>query len=221
MSLITSIFVAILGKVAADEIKDWVSWFPPKLIRWSAARFEKDLQERYEEEWLAHAQDLPSPMARLWHSVGCAWAALQVNNLPLRFLLKIIFRPYAEVCAPVALLILVSMAVAFRALGIHGILFSDPEILRVSRLRKAAGGLCVLGLTDLELRMSDLRRSRSLDQTLAAYRRLIHRNIVLEVLDQENGRVLRRYELMVLRVLVKLNFITDKFAKLPTSVQRL
>src|SRR5579871_2354295 len=69
--LIVGFVIATLSKVFADEVKEWMAWLPAKVIRWAARHLPNVSVERFEEEWLAHCNDLPGNCAKLWHAIGC------------------------------------------------------------------------------------------------------------------------------------------------------
>jgi hypothetical protein len=37
-----------------------------------------EVRDRYREEWLAHLDETPGTLRKLWHAVGCRWGAIKV-----------------------------------------------------------------------------------------------------------------------------------------------
>jgi hypothetical protein len=151
MSLLKEFFLVILEHLFAGEVKSWLSYLPTKLIHWSALRFPKNQQARYEEEWLAHCADLPGILAKLAHSFGCLSSAIQVNHDLLEFAVITIVRFSFAACAPA----IFAMKTLNRLVGVARWSLLDPECARLRRLEKQSGGIITLGLEDLELKHQD------------------------------------------------------------------
>jgi hypothetical protein len=53
--------------------------------RWAVGRavdrLPPDHRRRFREEWLAHLQELPSPIPKLWHALGCYVGAAKVSSV--------------------------------------------------------------------------------------------------------------------------------------------
>jgi len=162
--------VSIAGKVVADEVKEWMAWIPCKLIRWAAQQFQGDYQVRIEEEWLAHSDDLPGSVAKVVHAFGCVLTSLKVTNTLGISVLRLIVVPLFVMMTPVFFIIDVRDEL-IAALNLS-FLVNPSELRRTARLSKAAGGLNVLGLNDLELNASDRWRGSEpnslLDQVVAS-----------------------------------------------------
>jgi hypothetical protein len=110
VNLLKAILSATLGRMFAEEIKDVLLWLPAKLIHWAAQRMEADLRERYEEEWLGHCADVPGSVAKLWHAIGCTWAA--VNTAEDHLVLRVFIRMYAYVTTPLVLPVIIVSEIA-------------------------------------------------------------------------------------------------------------
>lgn len=72
--------VALLGKLAADEIKAWLPWITEQLIQAAVRKLPAERQERYNEEWRSHLNDLPSGLAKLWAACGFLYAVGKVSR---------------------------------------------------------------------------------------------------------------------------------------------
>jgi len=151
MNLLTSLFLAVCGKVAADEIKDCTSWLPPKLIRWAARRLDGEMPERYEEEWLSHSQDLPGLVPKVVHAIGCVYAALSIHDELRRRVLTIFMRPIFEIFGPVTVLTMLPELLMERRW--HDL---SPDQIRVRRLNRTSSSIFTLGLSRLWLEPCDL-----------------------------------------------------------------
>ena len=146
-----TLLASALAKLLADEVKEWAAWLPNILIRWAARRFPCEQRDRVEEEWLAHANDLPGNLAKLSHALGCVATAVRATNA------------LAEAAAIVFLPVFALTFAAFFALDASRIwmfgpvwYYKDlPEAMRARRLQSAAGGLAVLGLDKLDLVVAD------------------------------------------------------------------
>jgi hypothetical protein len=138
--IIRTLLIAAGGKFLADETKEWLTWLSPKLIRWAASQFESDRRGRFEEEWLAHCNDLPGNGAKILHAAGCVGTALRMTNASKKAALRLLIVPFVEL-------------MAFSEVADES--RKSPEEMRSRRLRRVAGGLTVLGLNDLELKNHD------------------------------------------------------------------
>ncbi|MEP7354457.1 MAG: hypothetical protein ABI824_14620 [Acidobacteriota bacterium] len=187
-TLIASLLIATLGKVLADELKEWLGWLPPKLIIWAAKRFPDDLNERLSEEWLAHCNDLPGNVAKLWHSFGCALSGLRMGTDIASLFLTIVFILPCELAGLVEFFLLLSVHV----LGLEKYPLS-PDAERNRRLRKAAGGLQVLGLNQLWYISSDFKRGDQKDAAIEKRRSWIFSYWVGAVLIGAGDAAVLRY----------------------------
>lgn len=145
---VLALLVATVSKVLADEAKDLMFWLPAKLIRWASKQFPPESQARMEEEWLAHCSDLPGSLSKLWHGIGCVLAAFKLSHTLARVSLTILLTPVLEVATP----FVIAFCLLTPDLG-----NVCPEVIRAKRIRRAARGFAVLGLSRLELIPSDFR----------------------------------------------------------------
>jgi hypothetical protein len=78
MDLILSIILGVIGSLIAAEV--WAN--SPRIAHWLIDRAVRRLpdraQERYREEWKAHANELPGSIAKLCHASSCWFRAYAV-----------------------------------------------------------------------------------------------------------------------------------------------
>ncbi len=147
-----ALLLSVLAKFLADEAKEWVAWLPNILIRWAARRFRSGQKDRIEEEWLAHANDLPGNLAKLSHALGCVATAVRVTNAvaeALAIVLLLIF-------APIFTVLFLSEFFGILMNGPMWFYRSLPEVMRARRLQSGAAGQVVLGLDKLDFVDADL-----------------------------------------------------------------
>lgn len=148
-TLIGALVIATMSRILADDAKEWMPWLSAKLIHW-AARHLPD-SERREEEWLAHCNDLPGNIAKLWHATGCVIVYLQCSNALQKAAWCLFIYPIVELSFALALVLTIVLEITGSSLLDN----FDPEFARLRRLRRNAGGLRVLGINDLSLRPED------------------------------------------------------------------
>ena len=171
VDLLIALVMATLSKILADEVKEWMAWLPKQLIRWAAKRYPVDLQERLEEEWLAHANDLPGNLTKLGHGLGCCGASLRVTAG--RFMGVLGEAMFQMIVRGVFSLIAIFATVAILLMWMRGawwVVDVNEERARSERLRQAAGGLCLLGINDLDLHPNDITLAIALHARLLKLR---------------------------------------------------
>lgn len=189
-----ALLVATISKVLAEEAKEWMVWLPAKLIRWASRQFHARSQDRIEEEWLAHCNDLPGSLAKVLHALGCVLTAVKLTDAPARIALMIIVVPVVELAAPLAVALIIAMAM----LGIEPDRW--PESVRAKRLRRAAGGFVVLGLGELETISSDYYPRQQLTSSSRRLRFLIKEmGLVGQVYLSASDRAYERYSKFLMR----------------------
>ncbi len=71
IALAFGIVTSVLGAIIVREFIDNA----PRISRWlighAARRLPEKIQDRYREEWKAHADELPSLLGKVFHGVGC------------------------------------------------------------------------------------------------------------------------------------------------------
>jgi hypothetical protein len=110
---LVALLVAVVGKLLADEAKEFIAWLPAKLIRWASKQFPPEIQPRLQEEWMAHCNDLPGNLAKVLHAMGCAGTSVKLTQVAARMAFSVIFVPVVELCVPFGLCTLL----LFTALG--------------------------------------------------------------------------------------------------------
>jgi hypothetical protein len=151
--LLFTIIGGTITRVLADEAKEWLAWLPPKLIRWASARLTDD-RERLEEEWLAHANDLPGNLAKCWHAFGCVVASARLSN----HISQALLRGFAVGVAETALIVEIARLMVRRlAWELGGPQSSrDPDVVIWERVRQKNGGMCVLALAGMRFIVVDV-----------------------------------------------------------------
>jgi hypothetical protein len=202
-----ALLFAMFGRILGDQAREWMAWIPNVLIRWAARRFQPEQKNRIQEEWLAHANDLPGNLAKVWHALGCVATAVRVTNA------------LGEALAIALLPAIVPSLAAFFVFGLSRIWVFGPSVYRkdlseprrARRLQNAAGRLVVLGLDNRDFAVADfpLLFARPLPRILS---------FLLE------GTVLQRAFGLYFRVLNRLAGPPDEFVPpiecVPTSVRK-
>lgn len=86
-AILVGVVVGGLGQQAADEFKAWTPSIVKRLIRHSSRRLPKSLRSRMEEEWSAHAADVPGEVGKLACALGFLFASYRIKR-PLAFRLS-------------------------------------------------------------------------------------------------------------------------------------
>jgi hypothetical protein len=77
-----AIIIGILICFVADEFLQWSPIVAKWLVRKNARRLPtEELQERYKEEWLAHINDIPGRLSKLFFAAGIIRAAFVVKGM--------------------------------------------------------------------------------------------------------------------------------------------
>jgi lipopolysaccharide/colanic/teichoic acid biosynthesis glycosyltransferase len=84
MTVLVAIFIAIVARFMADEVKAWSSWLHRKMLRLAVAKLPKQYQERYEEEWDRELEECPGEIFKLVYSIGLLSAALGIRKAVLK-----------------------------------------------------------------------------------------------------------------------------------------
>lgn len=77
-AILLAAFIGGLGQQAADEFKAWTPRMVRALIRRAARRLPPDLRTRMEEEWSAHAADVPGEVGKILSALGFAVASFRI-----------------------------------------------------------------------------------------------------------------------------------------------
>ncbi len=71
MEYVIGLFFGILGSLVAAELYCWAPHIARKSIERAVLRLPESERDRFREEWLAHLDECPGSLAKLWHSLGC------------------------------------------------------------------------------------------------------------------------------------------------------
>lgn len=94
-ALLIAVVIGGLGQQAADEFKAWTPRIVQRLIRRASRRLPEALRDRMEEEWSAHAADVPGEVGKIACALGFFAASCRISRpFPsLRFRLSILLAP--------------------------------------------------------------------------------------------------------------------------------
>jgi hypothetical protein len=191
-NMLVALLVAVVGKLLADEAKEFMAWLPAKLIGWAAKQFPPEIQPRIQEEWTAHCNDLPGNLPKVLHALGCVSTSVRLTRLAAKAVFTAIFVPLMELSIPAG----IGVAILLAVLGLEFMQYPYPEEERVRRLRQSAGGLVVLGLGELAPRPGDYEaerhRNKRREKILDAMQSLLGPGA--QVLESAADRAVARYE---------------------------
>jgi hypothetical protein len=66
---------ALFGKLAADEVKAWLPCIAARLTQAAVRKMPEGQQDRYNEEWRSHLDQVPGEIAKAWAAFGFLRAA--------------------------------------------------------------------------------------------------------------------------------------------------
>lgn len=64
-----------LSRLLVDEFKERTPWLIEQLIQHAVGRLSQERQERYNEEWRSHIDEVPGQIGKLFVATGFLWAA--------------------------------------------------------------------------------------------------------------------------------------------------
>jgi lipopolysaccharide/colanic/teichoic acid biosynthesis glycosyltransferase len=138
MQLLGEVFLALVVTAIADEFLCWTPRLCQRLVRRHARCLSPELRERYEEEWLAHVNDLPGKLSKLRFAVGTFFAAhsmAHAHTLPnVAYRHRVLARTLDIILGLVLLLIiwptcvLVALALLVQGKGL------EPVVVRSTRV---------------------------------------------------------------------------------------
>ncbi len=73
--LLASLLLAIVGRIMADEGKEWLIWLNRKIRRLAVAALPAEYRKRYDEEWENGLDEVPGELLKLLYSLGLLQAA--------------------------------------------------------------------------------------------------------------------------------------------------
>ena len=80
-TILVALFIAVVGKIAADEAKAWLPYLTRQIIARAALRLPKDCRDRYQEEWESDLLGIPGDLVKVIYSLGFFRAAWSINSL--------------------------------------------------------------------------------------------------------------------------------------------
>jgi len=87
-TLVLALFIAIVGRLMADEIKAWSGWLHESLRRKAVAKLPTEYRDRYDEEWAGGIEEAPGEIFKLIYSLGLLRAAVGLRNASLKSALQ-------------------------------------------------------------------------------------------------------------------------------------
>ena len=71
---------SLLGRLVADELRAWLPWLQERAIQAAVRKLPTDQQDRYNEEWRSHLNDIPGEIAKTWVAIGFIRAAKEISS---------------------------------------------------------------------------------------------------------------------------------------------
>jgi lipopolysaccharide/colanic/teichoic acid biosynthesis glycosyltransferase len=81
ISLAMVLMVAVLSKLAADDLKAWQPRITRRLIEFAVHRLPEDQRERYMEEWTAFIDETPGDLSKMFRAICLSWAARSITRI--------------------------------------------------------------------------------------------------------------------------------------------
>jgi hypothetical protein len=73
------IFAAALSRQLTDEFKAWTPWIIKHLVKGAVRRLAEQDRSRFEEEWLAHVNEIPGEVGKIIDALGFFYAAQRIS----------------------------------------------------------------------------------------------------------------------------------------------
>lgn len=77
---VLSIFAAALSRQLTDEFKAWTPWIIRQLVNCAVRRLGEEQRTRFEEEWLAHVNEIPGELGKIIAALGFVYAARRIST---------------------------------------------------------------------------------------------------------------------------------------------
>ncbi len=77
-TVLSALFIAIVGRFMADEIKAWCCWLHKRIRRRAVAKLPAEYKERYDEEWESGLEEIPGELFKLIYSIGLLSASVGI-----------------------------------------------------------------------------------------------------------------------------------------------
>lgn len=104
--MVTAVLLAIFGSLVAallrGEVDGWSPRIAASIVKKAVQLMAPDKRARYGEEWMAHLDDLPTPLSKLLASFGILVAAERIRSTPRERLVFVL----DKICAIITLAIL-------------------------------------------------------------------------------------------------------------------
>jgi two-component sensor histidine kinase len=80
MGYLIDILIGAVGRIVTGELSAHVEPMARWIIGKAVERLPTENRKRFSEEWLAHLEEVPSGVRKLWHAFGCYLCAAKVAN---------------------------------------------------------------------------------------------------------------------------------------------
>jgi two-component sensor histidine kinase len=84
MGYLIDILIGVVGRLLTGELSAHVEPMAQWIIAKAVKRLPAESRERFREEWLAHLEEVPSGVRKLWHAFGCYLCAAKVARVLAR-----------------------------------------------------------------------------------------------------------------------------------------
>src|SRR5258708_6757665 len=81
MGFLIDILIGAASRIVTGELSAHVEPFARWVIGKAPDRLPADDRERFREEWLAHLEEVPGAVRKLWHAVGCHLGSAKVAGV--------------------------------------------------------------------------------------------------------------------------------------------
>lgn len=92
-----SVVIGAVGSLVAMQLAACEAKWTPRIVHFAASRLPRDLQARYEEEWLAQIDDTPGELARLTVALSLVIAAYRIVDAT-QFVIPLEIRMVQRIC---------------------------------------------------------------------------------------------------------------------------
>jgi lipopolysaccharide/colanic/teichoic acid biosynthesis glycosyltransferase len=121
LTILKSLALAVVGKLAEDEVKAWLPRITTNLKDAAVRRLPKELRARYEEEWEGCLLEIPGPLSRVVYAASLSRAASEITTLQSGTSGAVIptWRRFLDVSAAVLMILTCLPLCAFVAIAIR------------------------------------------------------------------------------------------------------
>ena len=82
-TVLLALFIAIVGKFLAEEVRAWFGWIHKKMRSKAVSRLPEGSRDRYSEEWESGLDEVPGEILKLRYSLGLLGAANGIRKATL------------------------------------------------------------------------------------------------------------------------------------------